>query len=82
LIVAGIGRYNPMTAAISNRRVCMHACPLERSDITTIKALAGGAKFGRIAALSAVSAGSYHRAVTCFPPAETAAFSVRSRWRS
>ncbi|MBB3308367.1 hypothetical protein FHT78_000096 [Rhizobium sp. BK196] len=60
----------------------MHACALERSDITISKALAYGAPFQRIAALSAVSAGSSHCAVTCFQPAKTATSLSRNGWLS
>lgn len=60
----------------------MHACPLERSDIILNKAFAFCAPSRLIAALSAVPAAFSHRAVTCFPPAETATFPVCSGWLS
>ncbi|MBB3461218.1 hypothetical protein FHT92_001834 [Rhizobium sp. BK377] len=59
----------------------MHAWPLERSDITIVKAFACGAPLRRIAALSAVSAGSSHRAVTCFQP-KMAVSPERNGWLS
>ncbi|MDR6669978.1 hypothetical protein J2X71_006265 [Rhizobium sp. 1399] len=60
----------------------MHACPLERSDITIIKAFGHGAPSWRIAALSAVSDGVSHRSVTCFQPAETPAILAPNGWSS
>ena len=60
----------------------MHACLLERSDITLIKAFAHGARSQRIAALSAVSAGIFHPAVICFEPPGAVAIFPRNGWLS